>query len=55
MPLLECHPGWRELNAVQSDRIFVATAISLSIVPGLASSKSLEILAEVFHPELFPA
>jgi iron complex transport system substrate-binding protein len=55
MPLLECRPGWRELNGVQSDRIFVADGNQYFNRPGPRIVESLEILAEVFHPELFPS
>ena len=55
MPLLECRPGWRELNAVRSDRIFVADGNQYFNPPGPRIVESLEILAEVFHRELFPS
>jgi iron complex transport system substrate-binding protein len=55
MPLLERHPGWRELKAVQRDRIFVVDGNQYFNRPGPRIVESLEILAEIFHPELFPA
>jgi iron complex transport system substrate-binding protein len=54
MPLLERRPGWRELKAVQSGRIFVADGNQYFNRPGPRIDESLEILAEIFHPELFP-
>ena len=39
MPLLERRPGWRELKAVQRDRIFVADGNQYFNRRGLASSK----------------
>ena len=53
MPLLERRPGWRELKAVQHDRIFVADGNQYFNRPGPRIVESLEILAEIFHPEVF--
>ena len=53
MPLLERHPGWHELKAAQRDRIFVADGNQYFNRPGPRIVESLEILAEIFHPELF--
>ncbi len=55
MLLLEHRPGWRELRAVQRDRIFVADGNQYFNRPGPRIVESLEILAEIFHPELFHA
>jgi iron complex transport system substrate-binding protein len=55
MPLLERRPGWRELKAVQRGRIFVADGNQYFNRPGPRILDSLEILAEIFHPELFPS
>jgi len=55
MPLLERRPGWRELKAVQRDRIFVADGNQYFNRPGPRLVESLEMLAEIFHPELFPS
>ena len=54
MPLLEHRPGWRGLKAVQHDRIFVADGNQYFNRPGPRIVESLEILAEIFHPEVFP-
>jgi iron complex transport system substrate-binding protein len=54
MPLLEHRPGWRDLKAVQRDRIFVADGNQYFNRPGPRIVESLEMLAEIFHPELFP-
>jgi iron complex transport system substrate-binding protein len=53
MPLLERRPGWRELKAVQRDCIFVADGNQYFNRPGPRIVESLEMLAEIFHPELF--
>jgi iron complex transport system substrate-binding protein len=55
MPLLERGPGWRELKAVHRDRIFVADGNQYFNRPGPRIVESLEIMAEIFHPELFPS
>jgi iron complex transport system substrate-binding protein len=55
MPLLERRPGWHELKAVQRDRVFVADGNHYFNRPGPRIVESLEILAEIFHPELFPS
>src|SRR5262249_52400221 len=54
MPLFEQRPGWRELKAVQHGRIFVADGNQYFNRPGPRIVESLEILAEIFHPESFP-
>jgi iron complex transport system substrate-binding protein len=55
MPTLERRAGWRELKAVQRDRIFVADGNQYFNRPGPRIVESLEMLAEIFHPELFPS
>ena len=55
MPLLEQRPGWGELKAFQCDRIFVADGNQYFNRPGPRIVESLEILAELFHPEIFPS
>jgi iron complex transport system substrate-binding protein len=55
IPLLERRPGWRELKAVRRDCIFVADGNQYFNRPGPRIVESLEILAEIFHPELFPS
>jgi iron complex transport system substrate-binding protein len=55
MPRLERRPGWHELKAVRRDRVFVADGNQYFNRPGPRIVESLEILAEIFHPELFPS
>jgi iron complex transport system substrate-binding protein len=55
MPMLERRAGWRELKAVQHDRIFIADGNQYFNRPGPRIVESLEMLAEIFHPELFHA
>jgi iron complex transport system substrate-binding protein len=55
MPLLERRPGWRELKAVQRERVFVADGNQYFNRPGPRIVESLEMLAEILHPKLFPS
>jgi iron complex transport system substrate-binding protein len=51
--LLTGKPGWRELKAAKEDRVFVADGNQYFNRPGPRLVESLEILAELLHPELF--
>lgn len=51
--LLEALPGWRETPAAQAGRIFVADGNAYFNRPGPRLVDSLEILAEMLHPDLF--
>jgi len=51
--LLTAKPEWRELKAVKEDRVFVADGNQYFNRPGPRLVESLEILAELLHPELF--
>jgi iron complex transport system substrate-binding protein len=55
MPLLADRVGWNELKAVQHGRVFVADGNQYFNRPGPRIVESLEILAEIFHPKLFPS
>jgi iron complex transport system substrate-binding protein len=55
MPLLADRAGWNELKAVQHGRVFVADGNQYFNRPGPRIVESLEILAEIFHPKLFPS
>ena len=55
LPLLEKQPRWRSLRAVQAGRVFIADGNQYFNRPGPRVVESLEILAELIHPELFPA
>ena len=54
MLLLEHRSGWRELKALRRGRIFIADGNKYFNRPGPRIVESLEIMAEIFHPELFP-
>jgi len=47
-------PGWRELPAVRSGRVYVADGSHYFSRPGPRIVDSLEILAHALHPDLHP-
>ena len=53
LPILEAHPGWSMLRAVQQNRVYVADGNQYFNRPGPRLVESLEILAEIVHPEVF--
>ncbi|MCI0490538.1 MAG: cobalamin-binding protein [Blastocatellia bacterium] len=53
MHLLEEKPEWKDLTAVRAGRVFVADGNQYFNRPGPRLVESLEILAELFHPEVF--
>jgi iron complex transport system substrate-binding protein len=48
---LTSHPQWRHLPAVQTNRVFVADGNAYFNRPGPRIVDSVEILAEILHPE----
>jgi len=54
LPFLQRQPRWSQLRAVKSGRVFVADGNQYFNRPGPRVVESLEILAELIHPELFP-
>jgi iron complex transport system substrate-binding protein len=50
---LQQHPGWSELQAVQGDRVYVTDGNQYFNRPGPRLVDSLEILAEILHPDRF--
>jgi iron complex transport system substrate-binding protein len=54
MPALTARPGWAELKAVRYRRVVVADGNQYFNRPGPRLVESLEILAEVLHPDVFP-
>jgi iron complex transport system substrate-binding protein len=53
LPILRQYPGWESLPAVQSGRVFVVDGSAYFSRPGPRIVDSLEILAEIIHPNLF--
>jgi iron complex transport system substrate-binding protein len=43
-------PGWKDLDAVRSGRVFFADGNAYFNRPGPRLADSAEILAEIFHP-----
>lgn len=53
MPALTRLPGWSELRAVRQRRVFLVDGNQYFNRPGPRLADSLEILAEILHPEEF--
>jgi iron complex transport system substrate-binding protein len=53
LPALTGRPGWAELRAVRAGRVAVADGNQYFNRPGPRLVESLEILAEILHPEVF--
>ncbi len=53
MDLLTRKPEWKAINAVKSNRVFVADGNQYFHRPGPRLAESLEILAEMIHPNVF--
>lgn len=54
MHLLAAQPGWRDLRAVRSGRVVVADGNRYFNRSGPSVVESVEILAEILHPQEFP-
>jgi len=54
LPLLASYPGFRELPAVRSRRVYLLDGNAYFSRPGPRLVDSLEILAHALHPELCP-
>ncbi|MBI2980888.1 MAG: cobalamin-binding protein [Deltaproteobacteria bacterium] len=53
MPVLTKRPEWKKLKAVQTGRVYLLDGNQYFNRPGPRLVESLEILAEIFHPESF--
>jgi iron complex transport system substrate-binding protein len=53
LPALTGRDGWPDLAAVRESRVFIADGNQYFNRPGPRLAESLEILAELLHPELF--
>lgn len=53
MPVLVNRPEWKELKAAREGKVFVADGNQYFNRPGPRLAESLEILAEIFHPDTF--
>jgi iron complex transport system substrate-binding protein len=55
MASLTARPGWNDLRAVRRERVAIVDGHRYFNRPGPRLVDSLEILAEILHPERFPA
>ena len=53
MPILTRHPRWQTLKAVTNRRVYLADGNQFFNRPGPRLLESLQILAEIIHPEQF--
>jgi iron complex transport system substrate-binding protein len=53
MPALARQPGWATLRAVREGRVYLTDGNQYFNRPGPRLAESLEILAEIFHPDTF--
>ncbi len=53
MGSLEARPGWADLSAVRNGRVAIADGHHFFNRPGPRLAESLEILAEILHPDAF--
>ena len=51
--VLTQHPNWNSLNAVKNNKVFIVDGNAYFNRPGPRLVDSAEILAEIFHPQLF--
>lgn len=51
--VLTQHPKWNSLNAVKNGQVFIVDGNAYFNRPGPRLVDSAEILAEIFHPQLF--
>jgi iron complex transport system substrate-binding protein len=53
LPILAGYPGWQDLPAVSGGRVWAVNGSAYFSRPGPRIVDSLEILADILHPELF--
>jgi iron complex transport system substrate-binding protein len=53
LPILRQYPGWESLPAVQQGRVYAVDGSAYFSRPGPRIVDSLEMLAEIIHPDLF--
>jgi iron complex transport system substrate-binding protein len=54
LPILRSYPGWATLSCVRSGRVFVVDGSAYFSRPGPRLIDSLEILAQILHPDVHP-
>jgi iron complex transport system substrate-binding protein len=55
LPLLQAKPGWHDLKAVRSGRVYFTDGNAYFNRPGPRLADSTDIIAEILHPEIFSA
>ena len=53
VPILQAEPRWSSLKAVRREQVFVADGNQFFNRPGPRLAESVEILAEILHPDRF--
>jgi iron complex transport system substrate-binding protein len=53
LPILQRNPGWKSLPAVERGQVYVVDGSAYFSRPGPRIVDSLEILAEILHPDVF--
>jgi iron complex transport system substrate-binding protein len=53
MHILASQPGWCDLKAVKSGKVYVCDGNAYFNRPGPRVVESVEMLAEIFHPQQF--
>jgi iron complex transport system substrate-binding protein len=54
LPVLEAQPGWAEMRAVRAGRVILADGNLYFNRSGPMAFETIDLLAEVLHPEAFP-
>ena len=54
LPVLQSYEGWNQLPAVQRGQVYAVDGSAYFSRPGPRLIESLELLAGIFHPALFP-
>lgn len=54
LPILEAHPEWKSLKAVQQGKVYVVDGSAYFSRPGPRLVDSLEIIAHCLHPQTHP-
>ncbi|PJF35248.1 MAG: cobalamin-binding protein [Candidatus Thermofonsia Clade 1 bacterium] len=54
LPILQALEGWHKLRAVQTGQVYLTDGNQYFNRPGPRLLQSLEILAEILHPKVFP-
>jgi iron complex transport system substrate-binding protein len=53
LPMLTARPGWKDLRAIRQRQVYILDGNQYFNRPGPRLAESLEILAEILHPDVF--